>query len=76
MWLAMVTRQVKKTFSNLKSGFSTFFHFQASFEAEVEQLEINKRVADFVVKKIKEKAKEEQRAGQFPNDGKTVFSLC
>ena len=59
----MGTRYGYKTFSNLKSGFSTFFHFQASFEAEVEQLEISKRVADFVVKKIKEKAKEEQRAG-------------
>ena len=52
-----------KTFLNLKSSFSAFFHFQASFEAEVEQLGISKSVADFVVKKIKEKAKEEQRAG-------------
>jgi len=36
---------------------------QASFEAEAGQLEISKRVVDFVLKKILEKAKEKQKAG-------------
>ena len=39
------------------------FIVQASFEAEVGQLEMNKRVVDFVLKKIREKAKEKQKAG-------------
>ena len=39
------------------------FIVQASFEEEVGQLEMNKRVVDFVLKKIKEKAKEKQKAG-------------
>ena len=39
------------------------FIVQASFEAEAGQLDMNKSVVDFVLKKSKETAKEEQKAG-------------
>jgi len=45
------------------NGYVAGYGDQASFEAEVGQLEMNKRVVDFVLKKIKEKAKEKQKAG-------------
>jgi len=45
------------------NGYVTGYGDQASFEAEAGQLEISKRAVDFVLKKIKEKAKEKQKAG-------------
>lgn len=45
------------------NGYLAGYGDQASFEAEAGQLDMNKRVVDFVLKKIKEKAKEEQKAG-------------
>ena len=58
MWLAMGTRS-----ETLTEQHKQVFIVQANFEAEVGQLEMNKRVVDFVLKKIKEKAKEKQKAG-------------
>ena len=40
---------------------------QASFEAEVESLELSKSVATFVLKKIKEKANEKHDRNVFWN---------
>ena len=57
-WLAMGTRS-EKFIEQLEPAFIV----QASFEEEVGQLEMNKRVVDFVLKKIKEKAKGKQKAG-------------
>ena len=58
-WLAMGTRS-----ETLTEQLELAFIVQASFEAEVGQLEMNKRVVDFVLKKIKEKAKgQKQKAG-------------
>ena len=45
------------------SHYSIFIVHQASFEADAGQLGLSKRVVDFVLKKIKEKAKEKQKAG-------------
>ena len=56
IWLAMGTRS-----ENVIERLEPAFIVQASFEAEVGQLKMNKRVVDFVLKKIKEKAK--QKAG-------------
>ena len=57
-WLAMGTRS-KQMIEELEPAFIV----QASFEAEARQLEMNKRVVDFVLKKTKEKANEKQKAG-------------